>query len=180
MKIINARLDDTQFVIEIDNLGEFTKVYIDTIDNRDNMFSKEDYLHSYVFTKDQVTINEQNIIITSDQFKAMPTNGIVSIVDKKGLSDTKFIINEGQLYLAKVNLLDTYCSTCLDKHQKENILMCEFKSNLLDYALKNNLIEAATDYYTDLCRLLNITEQHCCAANNRFRCRTCVNGCCSL
>lgn len=181
MKIINTRLNDTQLVIEVDDLTEFTKVYIDTVDNKENMFATIADKHSYVFTKLQVLIQGQNIIITMDQFDEMPTNCIISISDNQGITDTKFVINEGQLYLAKVNLLNNYCSTCLDKHQKENILLCEFKSNLLSYAIEHDLIEAAIDYYIDLCRLLGIDNKHCCATiNNRFECKTCVNGCCSL
>jgi hypothetical protein len=38
------------------------------------------------------------------------------------------------IYNALVNLLTGYCNTCMDKHQKEKILMCAFKLELIDYA----------------------------------------------
>ena len=38
------------------------------------------------------------------------------------------------IYNAMVNLLLSYCDTCMDKHQKEKILMCAFKLELIDYA----------------------------------------------
>ena len=40
------------------------------------------------------------------------------------------------IYNAMVNLLSSYCDTCMDKHQKEKILMCAFKLELIDYAEK--------------------------------------------
>lgn len=40
------------------------------------------------------------------------------------------------IYNAMVDLLSSYCDTCMDKHQKEKILMCAFKLELIEYAEK--------------------------------------------
>lgn len=94
------------------------------------------------------------------------------------------IIDPKELYYKKINMLTSFCDTCLDKHQKEKIIMCMFKSQLLDYALDNNLTEDAQQYYKDLDRLLEIsTSKTCCTNSNLITsntCSTCVNGYCAL
>lgn len=93
-------------------------------------------------------------------------------------------INPEELYNKKVNMLTSFCNTCLDKHQKEKIVMCMFKSQLLEYALNNNLTEDAQQYYKDLDRLLEIPDNKTCCTNSRFatckQCSTCINGMCAL
>ncbi len=95
-------------------------------------------------------------------------------------------IDMNALYQAQVNLLVSYCDTCLDKQQKERILMCQFKSRLLDHALNNSLNADAVDYYNDLCRLLDLQDPTCCTnhsctlSRDANVCSRCSNGCCSL
>ena len=63
-------------------------------------------------------------------------------------------IDKKNIYNALVNLLTINCNTCLDKHQLEKILLCTFKSQLIDYAENNN--SSTDDLYESLARTIGI------------------------
>ena len=167
MKIINTKIENNILTITLDSASSVTKVYLDNVLNKKNMYSENDEDHNHVVNSPNISDNTITIDITEYD----STSFIVNVVGKN-------------LYYRKVNMLVTFCNTCLDKHQKEKILMCDFKSQLLEYALANQLTEDAIDYYVDLCRLLEIPLEHTCCTYNRITncrvCRGCTNGCCVL
>lgn len=82
------------------------------------------------------------------------------------------------------NLLTNYCSTCIDKAQKERILTAFFRYTLMRQAEEIQDIETAAKLYLDLDRILNLND-HCkteCIDNCNpcSNCNTCKNGVCSL
>lgn len=81
------------------------------------------------------------------------------------------------IYNAMVNLLSSYCDTCMDKHQKEKILICAFKLELIDYAERyaqgdvDELLES-------IARTLGISLEDDTVIHSK-KCN-CSNGVCSL
>lgn len=181
MKIINAKIENNLLTIELDSVAGVTKVYLDGILSK-TYHSSNDADHEIIISSLQISDNSININI--EEYDA--TSFIVTVVG----SETAHAIayDEKNLYYQKVNTLVSFCYTCLDKHQKEKILMLQFKSQLLDYAKANNLTEDAIQYYIDMCRLLDIPSKHTCCKYNRIfnchrlckTCRSCYNGCCQL
>lgn len=175
MKIINTKIENNTLTITLDSASSVTKVYLDSVLNKKNMYSSADDDHNYVI--DSPSISDNVITINIKEYDA--TSFIVSVIGSNNA--VAIAIDQKNLYYRKVNMLVTFCNTCLDKHQKEKILMCDFKSQLLEYALANQLTEDAIDYYIDLCRLLEIPLEHTCCTYNRITncrvCRGCTNGC---
>ena len=182
MKIINTTIEGNQLSIVLDDTTSVTKVYLDSVINKKNMHSENDDDHTYVIT--DITPVDNTIAIDITEYNA--TSFIVTVIGENTVHAIAY--DAKNLYYQKVNMLTSFCYTCLDKHQKEKILMLQFKSQLLDYAVANNLTEDAIDYYTDICRMLNIPTNHTCCKYNRVwnchrpckTCRSCCNGCCSL
>lgn len=81
------------------------------------------------------------------------------------------------IYSKLTDLLTLYCNTCLDKHQKEKILMCAFKLQLIEYAEANDQ-DNVDELWKSLARTLGVkldgTVYNC---SNKCNC---VNGVCSL
>lgn len=182
MKIINTKIEDNILTITLDSVDSVTKVYLDNILNREKIHSTNDEDHTYVVQP----VNVTNNVITIDITNYNNTSFIVTVLGSENAHSIAY--DEKNLYYQKVNMLTSFCYTCLDKHQKEKILMLQFKSQLLDYAIANNLTEDAIDYYIDICRLLDMPSTHTCCKYNRVwnchrpcnTCRSCANGCCSL
>lgn len=182
MEIINIKIEDNLLTIELDTAAEVTKVYLDSVISNKDYHSDKDEDHEIVINDPEI----DNKTITIDISEYNATSFIVTIVGNNTIHAVAY--DEKNLYYQKVNLLTSFCSTCLDKHQKEKILMLQFKSQLLDYAMANSLTEDAIQYYTDICRLLNIPSNHTCCKYNRVqscckqfkKCQSCYNGYCSL
>lgn len=86
-------------------------------------------------------------------------------------------IDKKNIYNELLNLLTSYCDTCMDKHQMEKILLCAFKLDLIEYATNND--EDTEELWSSLARTLGITldgEVHTVLTN---KCN-CSNGVCSL
>ena len=81
------------------------------------------------------------------------------------------------IYNAMVNLLSSYCDTCMDKHQKEKILMCSFKLELIEYAEKYAQ-EDTEDLWESIARTLGVSLEDGTAIHSN-KCN-CSNGVCSL
>lgn len=177
MKIISTSIDNNTLTIRVSG-NTVNKIYLDSVLNKSNIYSQNDEDHDYVITSP--IVSDGTIEIDIAEYDA--TSFIVSVVSDSNA--VAIAIDQKNLYYRKVNMLTQFCETCLDKHQKEKILMCDFKSQLLEYALDNNLTEDAIDYYVDLCRLLDIPLKHTCCTYNRVAscrtCRSCCNGCCTL
>ena len=87
-------------------------------------------------------------------------------------------IDKKNIYNELVNLLTNYCDTCLDKHQKEKILLCAFKLELIDYAEKNNYDEV-DELWESIARTLGVTLDGEHSINPIRKCN-CSNGMCSI
>lgn len=81
------------------------------------------------------------------------------------------------IYSAMVNLLTLHCDTCMDKHQKEKILICAYKFELIEYAEKNSL-DNVNELWESLARTLGVSLEHP-TVISKNKCN-CVNGVCSL
>lgn len=81
------------------------------------------------------------------------------------------------IYIELVNLLTTYCNTCLDKHQKEKILLCAFRLELIEYAEANG--QETEELWKDIARTLGIKLDGNISTNQIKKCN-CSNGVCSL
>lgn len=81
------------------------------------------------------------------------------------------------IYNAMVNLLSSYCDTCMDKHQKEKILMCAFKLELIGYA-EQYAQGDVDDLWESVARTLGVSlEEGTTVSSNKCNCS---NGMCSL
>ena len=81
------------------------------------------------------------------------------------------------IYNAMVDLLSSYCDTCMDKHQKEKILMCTFKLELIEYAEKYAQGDTE-DLWESIARTLGVSlEDGTIVHSNKCNCS---NGVCSL
>ena len=81
------------------------------------------------------------------------------------------------IYNAMVDLLSSYCNTCMDKHQKEKILMCAFKLELIQYAEKYAQGDTE-DLWESIARTLGVSlEDGTTIHSNKCNCS---NGVCSL
>lgn len=87
-------------------------------------------------------------------------------------------IDKKNIYNELVNLLTSYCDTCMDKHQKEKILLCAFKLDLIDYAETNNY-NTVDELWESIARTLGITLDGTTYVNANNKCN-CKNGVCSL
>lgn len=87
-------------------------------------------------------------------------------------------IDKKNIYNELVNLLTSYCDTCMDKHQKEKILLCAFKLDLIDYAETNNY-DTVDDLWESIARTLGIKLDGTTYIGTNDKCN-CKNGVCSL
>lgn len=158
MKVTKATITDNTLVITLDSNYEVSKIYLDDVNKRDNIYSDSDEDHLYVFTENLGNKSSFNIDISAIKDKAY----IVTIVSTEKV--IALAIDDKQLYYDKVHMITNFCNTCMDKCQKERIVMVELRSNLLDYALQNDLTEDAINHYVDLDRILNdsVNNNMCC------------------
>ncbi len=168
MKIEKTYIKDKELHIILDRAASITKVYLDGVDNSKNMYSTDDVDHQYVVT---VFHTEDNIHYTIDLVNIEDNGLVVTVISTT--KDLAFAINEEAIYFSKIGLFTSFCQTCLDNTQKEKILICELRSNLLKYAINNHLLNDAVQHYKDLSRVLNLSS--CCG-----QCSSCTNGMCSL
>lgn len=179
MKIQNITLIDSTITITLDSSVTVSKVYIDTLDNIDNLYSDSDDDHSYCVTQPGTSVNSIQIDSKTLSPELDTSAFIITINGVQG-----FYYDEKELYHKEVELLTNYCSTCLDKHQKERMVLFMVKYNLLQYAVANDLIEDQINYYIDLARMLNIDFKYnankaMCTGNCK-RFIKCCDGFCAL
>ena len=87
-------------------------------------------------------------------------------------------IDKKNIYNELVNLLTNYCDTCLDKHQKEKILLCAFKLELVNYA-ENNNYDDVDELWESIARTLGVTLDGEYNTSPISKCN-CSNGVCNL
>lgn len=178
MKIKNIEIDDRGIVITLDESVQASKVYIDSLCNDKYKYSAEDSEHTYVV--ENPSIIENTILI---DFKLLSPELDTSAFTVLINGTLGFYYDDKELYYREIELLTSYCSTCLDQHQKERMVLFTVKKSLLDYAIQNDIIEEAIAYYNDLARMLNIDYKYNVGAGCSGRCKRvvkCSNGICSL
>lgn len=183
MKITNIKLVNGIITITLDSSASVDKVYIDTLDNDKNKYSSVDSEHTYVI--DDPDTHSNTIQIDSKTLSPELDTSAFTVLINGVLG---FYYDDKELYYKEVELLTTYCSTCLDKWQKEAMVVFMLKKQLLDYAIANNLVEDQISYYIDLARMLRIDVKfnaqsipvHCSGECKGLKKGCCCNGCCSL
>lgn len=158
MKITEAIIENDDLIITLDSSANVTKLYLDTIYNEKNIYSEDDLDHTYIITEGLGNNSTFTIDISAMKEKAF----IVTVVSSN--KDITLAIDKDALYQDILTMLCNYCDTCLCTASKERILMVELRSNLLKYALDNNLTKDAIKHYIDLDRILNdrIINNTCC------------------
>lgn len=159
MKVTKATITDNTLAITLDSSNNVSKIYLDTVCNYNNLYSDSDEDHSHVITEGLGNNSSFDIDVSAIKDKAY----IVTVIStEKAIA---LAIDDKQLYYDKVHMITNFCNTCMDKCQKEKIIMVELRSNLLDYALANDLTEDAIKHYVDLDRILNdsINNNICCS-----------------
>lgn len=181
MKIqsIKKSNDDTITFSLDGQYSNITKLYLDDVSNMDNIYSADAEAHTY-----SQTVTGSVSFITVENLSKIPgidsNKFVVSIHDSANGSYTTFYYDEEQLYYREVDLLTSYCNTCLDKQQKERILLFSVKKDLLDFALSKNIVEDAVGFYIDLDRLLCLSSKPNFIDNKNVVCRNCCNGVCKI
>lgn len=180
MKITDINILDNTINITVDNTesAEITKVYVDSIYNYDNIFSSKDEDHT--FTIDQFSTLDNKIQIDLSSNEDIDTSTFIVTIN----GESSFYFDKQELYYKQIELLTEHCSTCLDKEQKEKLLLFMLKDELLQYAISNNILEDQVSIYKDIARLLKIdvisNKQSVIKKCNTSKCKTCCNGMCSL
>lgn len=159
MKVTKATITDNTLAITLDSSNNVSKIYLDTVCNYNNIYSDSDEDHSHVITDNLGNKSSFDIDISAIKDKAY----IVTVISTEKV--IALAIDDKQLYYDKVHMITNFCNTCMDKCQKEKIIMVELRSNLLDYALANDLTEDAIKHYVDLDRILNdsVNNNICCS-----------------
>lgn len=85
--------------------------------------------------------------------------------------------NKKDIYNELVNLLTLYCDTCMDKHQKEKILLCAFKLELIEYAEANGY--DSDEMWESIARTLGMKLEGTVYVSTSNK-RNCKNGVCTL
>lgn len=160
MKITKTYIQEGKLHITLDSSNNITKIYLDKITNKDNILSEVDENHSEVITENLG--NKSEFVLTLPNIEQAY---IVTVIG--GSKEIGFALDAESLYKDKVSMITSFCNTCLDKQSKERIIMCEFRNNLLDYAIQNNLVNDAISHYCDLHRLLK--------QSNEFNCNNCFD-----
>lgn len=193
MKITGITIVKDNIVVELDtkipdSVDSDLYLYIDTLNNYSNRSSVNPDKHSYKLLvlgtdyRSDVKIDDQrlSIVIDSTKLEDFCMSAFIATID----NSSQFYFNQADIYYKEVELLCKNCSTCLDDQQMDRMVLFILKQDLLSYAINNNLIDDAVQYYTDLARMLNICldanttyyNNHDCLACNK----TCRNGVCSL
>ena len=169
MKIERTYIKDNELFITLDKTAQITKIYLDVVSNKANMYSEEDSDHTYVIDSVESSGKTEYVVDITD-FKESAF--IVTVVSTE--KDVALAIDEQELYYAKVNMLLSFCSTCLDKDREYKIVLCELRSNLLKEAQEKKILIDAIQHYIDLTRILEISN------GVEHECSGCKTGYCAL
>lgn len=156
-----------------------TKAVINVIDVVDNVCGTYITRYSYDLPKQETTVETYTYEL--DLTKRSDISAfIVTTYNDNTEQETASYFDLKELYYKEIELLTTHCNTCLDKLQKEKIMLFMLKYQLFQYATDNNLIEDQIKYYKDLIKMTNInvkpnTQAICSSTKN-----VCCNGVCEL
>lgn len=124
------------------------KVYIDSLKNGKNKLSPNDEDHDYVLEAEAYG-SEGFYIYAPENFDLKSFTMLVND------SDLGFYYDELDLYYRQIQDLANNCNTCLDKEQKENIVLLSTRKSLLEYAMEEGSVEDSISLYSDMMRMLN-------------------------
>lgn len=185
MKINKITVVDGIITVQLDQYPSsgVANLYLDSVDNSRNKYEIDKDKHDYVLL--DVTVSGNNIIIDSKKLKPEVDLSAFTIYADGVLG---FYYDDKELYYKQVDLLTQYCNDCLDKEQKENIVVYAMRYNMLQYAVVNELLEDQINLYKDIARLLGIDTKRnqitgyskCSQINNKCVYSRCKNGTCKL
>ncbi len=168
---------------QIYDVDAIPTIYIDIVENEENKYSEKSEDHTYKVEEFAV----------ADNTISFPLSWLEPELDRSAFivnvnGEVAFYYDKKELYYRQVELMTTYCSTCLDKQQKDRMVLFVMKQQLLDYAVANNLLDDQIDYYKDLARMLSIDLKmnvnnkpfKTCVSCNGGKSRYCNNGVCTL
>ena len=121
MKIIKIEKNNSDLIVTLDATYTISKIYIDALSNLDNISSTNDLDHTKSFAGSSNSIFTVNIVDLED------TAYVITVKSESAYADY-FYVDNTKLYEAKVGLLYSYCSVCLDKQRLHNISLCNFYS----------------------------------------------------
>lgn len=201
MKIIEAKFNEDVLMLaaQFDHLLENNvniALFVDECSNIHNISSTNETDHDYVFTQENSAINfilrenvnnsyiyviyiEQETIEYLDQH----LKHLTLIVEDKNTSFVYY--NRETIYKAQINKLRCLCSTCLDDHLMQKIMIITFKQQLLEQSINAEHYVDSVKHYLDLCRMLNIQiikYNNSCIHDeiDHVICDECINNICKL
>lgn len=178
MELSNVVFNEDTIVLEFTNVivNPPVKIYVDSLNNRNNLTSGVDTDHDLTYT-----VINSNITIDRSEFDYNELVITFTFVDTTN-SVQYFRYDEKQLYLTIKKFLIKYCSTCLDNEQKDRILMYYFKKDLFDYSMVYGTFEEQVSYYTDLLRMVGGKgyKNFSIKSNYKQGCKSCINGVCAI
>lgn len=175
-KLTNIQIDGDKLTFKIEtevDLSSYSKeVYIDEVWNLKNIL-EDSPIHNISFSENITVDSENNVTVTNDDILELDWNmkyvTLRCFTEQEEIHFHGIYYNPSIVYMAEIRKLHTHCSTCLDDHTMQNIMLVVFKRQLLEYALASDYYCDALQLYVDICRLLEISIKPKCAAS------TCCN-----
>lgn len=140
-----------------------TKIILDTLDNKDNIHESDEDLHTRVLELSDFTLVRNN----SYKLDITDTDAFVIIITIENAHLLAY--DDNNIYSNIVNMLTSFCDTCLDKVQKEKVFLCSMRKSLFDYSVSQNYddnenpvwLNEVINNYIDLDRILNQENTNC-------------------
>ena len=151
MKIIKIEKNNSDLIVTLDATYTISKIYIDALSNLDNISSTNDLDHTKSFAGSSNSIFTVNIVDLEDAAY------VITVKSESAYADY-FYVDNTKLYEAKVGLLYSYCSVCLDKQRLHNISLCNFYSQMLQEAIDLNKTQDAIKIYNSFSKILDCTK----------------------
>lgn len=169
IEIINNK-SDIEITIE-NRIRDIKYVYLDTFENHKNYLSKDDNKHSYKFLREDILIEEDNVVskyrINKSKLNPKKIIGlfILTIMFDDGTIEHRIIYDLNELYCIRVKYLTNCCNNCRDTANYKGLTVLMFREMLLRNTIALNMIEDALKYYKDIyrpfCKGFS-TFQQCC------------------
>lgn len=178
-QLINIKIDNNELTFtvdtDIDIQGYNMEVYIDETDNLQNIL-KDNSIHSVSIQK-RITIDLDNNVTVTNTDEILPLDWNMKYITFKCFDDQNQFIFHGiyynpeVIYSAEIRKLRSHCSTCLDDHTMQDMVLVVFKRQLLEYAIQSGRFKDAMQLYIDICRLLEVS------LHTEFGKTSCYNNC---
>lgn len=187
--------DSIKVIVHIDELC--------TLQSNMNNPSSEEDVHTFTF--EYGTLDGNKVTVQNDSVKELSV--LMKYITVELSNESAEVTCEGihydkdVLYIAEMNKLRSYCSTCLDDKMMKLLTLVVYKRQLMENAIAVEDFTSAIGFYLDLCRLLGIdtctcSDDYSCGniltqrsermkTSNQYLlreqgCTTCANGYCSI